>query len=705
MDDFNASPEIAQSSHTLAGCTSVCDAALHYARLGWPVFPCEPHGKAPATVHGLKDASVDPDRIRSWWAAAPEANVAIRTGSGLMVLDVDGYAGEQSIVALEQRHGTLTETIQAVTGKGRHLYYRVDESLAIRNSAGKLGPGLDVRGHGGYVIAPPSVHPNGKTYAWVDGRGPTGFGLAEAPKWLVELALASEAKGRQRVTQPSSAVRLRPNDTDGPISAGGRNDYLTRLAGAMRRKGMSAEAMKAALAIENTRRCTPPLDADEIGRIAESVARYAPEPGNVVEVDFSKKDVHRLATMDPLEYERVRQTEAKKMGVRAKALDRAVTMAREETVPEKTCPFGWRDHERWHAPVNGARLLSDLSGFFARHVVLPQGAADTLALWTTFTYVHDAARISPILGIKSATKRCGKSALLSAMRLLANRPLPTTNITPAALFRSIEQWRPTMLIDEADTFLGDANELRGMLNAGHMKDSAFIVRVAEGRRGGHELETFSVWAPKAIARIGALPDTLHDRAVEIELKRRLSRTESIEPLPEDASSLDDVRRKLLRWAADAQPYLVDARPTLPDWLDDRAKDNWRILVAIADRAGDDWSKRARKASQLLSARRDVDDEQVHILLLRDLKGLFEEVGDKAFSDMLVERLNRIEGRPWPDWRGKALTANALARLLRPFAISPSSIRINERSGSGYRVEQFKDAFDRWLGAQSTDPAS
>ena len=162
--------------------------AQWYARQGWPVFPCLPKDKRPATEHGLKDASQAIDAIDAWWASQPEANIGVATGAalGAFALDVDGEEGEVSLAALEQEHGPLPPTLEQHTGRGRHLFFRMPVEGDVRNSAGQLGQGLDIRGSGGYAIVAPSVHPSGEAYRWAEGRSPDKMQPAEAPPWLIE---------------------------------------------------------------------------------------------------------------------------------------------------------------------------------------------------------------------------------------------------------------------------------------------------------------------------------------------------------------------------------------------------------------------------------------------------------------------------------------------------------------------------------------
>ncbi|MDY0307429.1 MAG: bifunctional DNA primase/polymerase [Desulfovibrionaceae bacterium] len=160
---------------------NLLQSALGLAAAGWAVFPCK--DKRPLTAHGLKDASDDPEQIKAWWAENPGAQIGLPTGKNVnaFVLDVDLPDGPASLAALENEHGPLPRTWTARTGSGgEHRYFRLPENQEIRNSASKLAPGLDVRGEGGYVIAPPTPG-----YSWTSQGAP----LADAPEWLLSLIL------------------------------------------------------------------------------------------------------------------------------------------------------------------------------------------------------------------------------------------------------------------------------------------------------------------------------------------------------------------------------------------------------------------------------------------------------------------------------------------------------------------------------------
>lgn len=261
-------------------------AALAYAAAGLAVLPLHTPdaegacscrracgrdtGKHPRTAHGLSDATTDPDRIASWWELWPDANIGVRTGadSGLVVLDIDaGSGGEASIAALEAEHDALPDTWAVETGGGGlHLWYR-HPGGRIPNSAGALGPGLDIRGDGGYVVAPPSRHRSGTAYRWGEGWSPERVPCGEVPAWLIA----------KFVTPVRAITPSHPHD-GAPIPSGSRNPTLASLAGTMRRVGMTEAAILAALVAENAARCTPPLDAAEVAKIARSIATYPAAP-------------------------------------------------------------------------------------------------------------------------------------------------------------------------------------------------------------------------------------------------------------------------------------------------------------------------------------------------------------------------------------------------------------------------------------------
>jgi hypothetical protein len=246
--------------------------------------------------------------------------------------------------------------------------------------------------------------------------------------------------------------------------------------------------------------------------------------------------------------------------------------------------FEFAAPEPWPLPVDGSALLADITGTLTRYVALPRFAEVAAALWTLHAHALDAAGASPLLALLSPEKRCGKTTTLALLSRLVPRALLSSNISAASLFRVVEKYSPTLLVDEADSFLREKEELRGILNSGHTRDAAYVVRTVGD---DHEPRRFSTWAAKAVAMIGCLPDTLTDRSIVVPMRRRAPR-EPVERLRLDRpGDFEDLRRRAARWAADHLAELRAADPDLPGDLGDRAADNWRPLLAIADLVGDE----------------------------------------------------------------------------------------------------------------------
>lgn len=210
-------------------------AAIEYAEQGLAVFPLLPRDKrpfgqhkcaAPPHVHGRDDATADVATVRGWWTAHPSANIGLATGRGLDVLDVDGPEGEASLTDLVARRWPLPPTVQAKTARGRHLYFL---SAGWPCSASKLGPKLDTRGRGGYVVVPPSVHPDGTAYSW---SGASAF--APAPPWLTQLlvrpvaALPVPHRAVRQSSRYAAAALERAATAVRSAPEGTRNDTLNR---------------------------------------------------------------------------------------------------------------------------------------------------------------------------------------------------------------------------------------------------------------------------------------------------------------------------------------------------------------------------------------------------------------------------------------------------------------------------------------------
>ncbi|MPZ24447.1 MAG: hypothetical protein GEU28_13145, partial [Dehalococcoidia bacterium] len=230
-------------------------AALTYAGRGWRPFRLAPRAKVPLKgSHGFKDATTDTATIRTWWDEEPRANVGIATGelSNIVVIESDPRnGGDETLRDLEAEHGDLPETVRALSGRqdgGTHYYFR-HPGFYIKSGADRLGPGLDVKADGAYVVAPPSIHPKtGKEYEWDAGAHPADVPLADLPDWM--LARLTETK-----TGPASTSET----DDWTIPEGQRNAGLLSIAGRLRRQAFNEEEIAGLLLVTNRHRCVPPL--------------------------------------------------------------------------------------------------------------------------------------------------------------------------------------------------------------------------------------------------------------------------------------------------------------------------------------------------------------------------------------------------------------------------------------------------------------
>jgi len=241
---------------------------LRMAARGFRLFPVAIRSKRPLIGEWPERATSDAERLHAWKQEYSGCNWGLTCGcdSGVFVLDVDGDEGAASLRGLVKDHGReWTDTLSAKTARGFHLYFRYPTDAVVRNSASKLAPGLDVRGDGGYVLVPPSVHPSGAIYRWAGSCEDTE--ILPAPAWLLEM-LTAPAQRMGRTSAVGGDI----------IPEGQRNATLTKLAGAMRRQGTTPQAIEAALLAENVARCLPQLPEAEVREITRSISRYAPAP-------------------------------------------------------------------------------------------------------------------------------------------------------------------------------------------------------------------------------------------------------------------------------------------------------------------------------------------------------------------------------------------------------------------------------------------
>jgi hypothetical protein len=366
-------------------------------------------------------------------------------------------------------------------------------------------------------------------------------------------------------------------------------------------------------------------------------------------------------------------------------------------------------------PVQPAALLAEIEAVIKKHVVLPEHAAAALAVWVLHTYTFNSRDAVAYVLIESPEKRCGKTTLLAVLAAMAHKPLIASNITVSALFRAIDTCRPTLFIDEADTFLAGNSAMRGIINSGNTWRTAYVLRLARGKYnraplndppglpagdesagnpGGETgLNRFSCWCPKVIALIGHAPDTIADRSIVVKMTRKLT-TETCAPLNELKPA--EIKAKCARFALDAGPAIASHEKIRGAGLNDRAADTFDPLYVIARQAGGDWEAKLHAAALALTAAADSDNAAAELLL--DIFFIFLDTGcEKIFSRELAGLLRDGGGGMRSlALRGSALDEFALAKILRPYGIKPATFRIGQEVNKGYARVDFHEALRRYV---------
>ncbi|HEV2453372.1 MAG TPA: DUF3631 domain-containing protein [Verrucomicrobiae bacterium] len=307
-------------------------------------------------------------------------------------------------------------------------------------------------------------------------------------------------------------------------------------------------------------------------------------------------------------------------------------------------------------PVNLAELLAEIETVIKKHVVLNDAAATALAVWVLHTYVYESRDTVAYVAIESPEKRCGKTTLLSVLAAMANKPLIASNVTVGALFCAIDTCRPTLFIDEADTFLAGNSTMRGVINSGNTWRTAYVLRLAKsksqqrpGKQGSDQegagspsprvpdsgLQRYSCWCPKVIAMIGKVPDTIADRSIVVPLVRKLT-AEIRAPLAELNPAV--IKAKCARFALDEAQKIARHNKIRGEGLNDRAADTFDPLYVIARLAGKEWEEKLHAAALAISPGSGGSKNTAAELLL-DIFSIFLSTGKtKIFTRTLVDNI-------------------------------------------------------------------
>lgn len=371
--------------------------------------------------------------------------------------------------------------------------------------------------------------------------------------------------------------------------------------------------------------------------------------------------------------------------------------------PTPPAPTQLRPISAEPAPARRSELeaiLDDLDDVLARYVSFPSTEARwATAAWVAHTWVIEAFDSTPRLAALSAEKGSGKTRLLEVIELYVPSAMLTVNVSAAALFRKVADGGVTVLLDEADTYLGfhvakDHEDLRGLVNAGHRRGAKVLRAAIAGK--GVRVEEYDCFAPVALAGIGDLPDTIMDRSVIIAMRRRAPGEEveafRVRRAEREAQSLVG---RLEEWAGRAVDRLEGVEPEMPPGIVDRPADVWEPLIVIGDAAGDTWSQRVRSAAVLLNGERSQRDPSLGVQLLADIRDAFGDE-DRVTTEALIAALTAMEAAPWGDLRGKPIDARGIARRVKKYDITPGDHRFGDTVRKGYLREDFHDAWTRYL---------
>jgi hypothetical protein len=344
--------------------------------------------------------------------------------------------------------------------------------------------------------------------------------------------------------------------------------------------------------------------------------------------------------------------------------------------------------------IDADKLLNNIEKYISEHAILPEGASATIALWCLASYSINSFRIYPKLFITSPEKRCGKSTVLDLIEAFSYKPLIVSNMTPATIYRVIDQEQPTLIIDEADTFLANGStDMTGIINSGHSKSKAHVMRCVGD---GHEVKVFSTWTPMVLAAIGLLPSTIMDRSIVIPLKRKAKNQTSKRIEVDLLSRAKGERKKLLKWSIDKAKAIEQNQIEPPSCGNDRAVDNWLPMFTIAKLVSDNWFEKCKTAYVILNQHEN--EPELSTLLLADIKEIFNNHNDNKISSAdLVNKLNEDKEKPWCECKGgRAMSQSHLAQMLKGYGIKSKGIRVGNKTLRGYELQQFTDTFDRYL---------
>ena len=368
----------------------------------------------------------------------------------------------------------------------------------------------------------------------------------------------------------------------------------------------------------------------------------------------------------------------------------------------------------WDGEVDGGHILDALSSTIRKHMVMEDYAADAVALWSVLTWLHDHAEleVAPFLNITAPTIQSGKSTLLGIVKEFVRGPLADTGSSEAYLFRTINRYQPTMLMDEIDLKSKENQVFAAMLNGSQLRESAWIGRAEPTANKQWREVRYSTWCPKVLCGIGGLSEATTSRCIQVKLERAPKGKRPPRWRSRDKHLVTEIRAKLARWTIDNADAIVAGRDAIDfdapplDHLTDRQADGWQALLSTAERAGGEWPGRAREAC--LSIVKEADDNRsVAELLIGDIRAIFTFYDDPDWmaTKQLLAHLNSMHERRWPTFRrgDKPMNAMALSFQMRKFGLVPIQRMRDGRNNRGYLLSSTSPVAARYPAIDGDKP--
>lgn len=347
--------------------------------------------------------------------------------------------------------------------------------------------------------------------------------------------------------------------------------------------------------------------------------------------------------------------------------------------------------EAWPSPVNPEQLFDDLIDALSEYVYCDHETAVATVLWSIGTHFVDHCQIYPMAMITAPEAESGKSTLMDFMMEIVARPLNASHATTSSLFRVLE-YKPTLLIDETDTFVAGNEELRGLLNSGHSRSGA-VLR-CDGKN--NEVTSFPTYGAKSLSGIGnkTLHETLVSRSIILEMGRKPKEIR-LKNISANKVKLMVLKRKIVRFEQDVSEVFLEIKPTIPSWLGNRQEQNWTPILKLASLAGT-WQEAAYLVCETLTARGK--KKSTSEALLESIREIFDTHGDHQIkSAILLDDLVKMEDSRWAAYNrgGKPIAALQVANILKEHKIFPEYD--SRRTARHYSRASFEKAWEVYLG--------